>query len=190
MRVCYLHCHEAGLCCYLVINMENVLRVHLLQLFYFHLWIYLLTLPRIYLRSTLILSFYLCLGLPSGPFPSQLLGNGMYALIFSPVPATCILFDFIISIIFGTDKIGRGVRTCSNTGIEVWIFVCLYSVFVLSCVDSDLASGWYPVQGVLPNACKIHNFREETRSSEDGLCYKPEGRGFDSRWGHWIIQLA
>jgi hypothetical protein len=24
-RVCYLHCHEAGLCCYLVIHIENLL---------------------------------------------------------------------------------------------------------------------------------------------------------------------
>jgi hypothetical protein len=22
------------------------------------------------------------------------------------------------------------------------------------------------------------------------LCYKPEGRGFESRWGHWILQLT
>jgi hypothetical protein len=22
------------------------------------------------------------------------------------------------------------------------------------------------------------------------LCYKPEGRGFDSRWGHWIFQFT
>jgi hypothetical protein len=36
MPVCYLDCHEAGLCCYLVIPIENVLRP--LQLFYFHLW--------------------------------------------------------------------------------------------------------------------------------------------------------
>jgi hypothetical protein len=34
--VCYLDCHEAGLCCYLVIYIENPLRP--LQLFYFHLW--------------------------------------------------------------------------------------------------------------------------------------------------------
>jgi hypothetical protein len=26
MRVCYLDCHEAGLCCYLVIDIENILR--------------------------------------------------------------------------------------------------------------------------------------------------------------------
>jgi hypothetical protein len=36
MRVCYLDCHEAGLCCYLVIHIENLSRS--LQLFYFHLW--------------------------------------------------------------------------------------------------------------------------------------------------------
>jgi hypothetical protein len=36
MRVCYLDCHEAGLCCYVVIHLENLL--HPLQMFYFHLW--------------------------------------------------------------------------------------------------------------------------------------------------------
>jgi hypothetical protein len=24
----------------------------------------------------------------------------------------------------------------------------------------------------------------------EALCYKPEGRGFDSRWGNWIFQLT
>jgi hypothetical protein len=36
MRVCYLDCHEAGLCCYLVKHIENLL--HPLQLYYYHLW--------------------------------------------------------------------------------------------------------------------------------------------------------
>jgi hypothetical protein len=36
LRLCYLECHEAGLCCYLVIRIENLL--HPLHLFYFHLW--------------------------------------------------------------------------------------------------------------------------------------------------------
>jgi hypothetical protein len=35
MRVCYLDCHEGGLCCYLVIHIGNLL--HRLQLFYFYL---------------------------------------------------------------------------------------------------------------------------------------------------------
>jgi hypothetical protein len=48
MRVCYLVWHYAGLCCYLVTQIENLLR--LLQLFCFHLWpIY--WLPQ-YLRKT------------------------------------------------------------------------------------------------------------------------------------------
>jgi hypothetical protein len=37
--MCYLDCHEAGLCCYLVIHIGNLLCP--LQPFYFHL----LTLP-------------------------------------------------------------------------------------------------------------------------------------------------
>jgi hypothetical protein len=36
MCVCYLDCNEAGLCCYLVIHIENLL--YPLQVFYFHLW--------------------------------------------------------------------------------------------------------------------------------------------------------
>jgi hypothetical protein len=45
MLVCYWNYHEAGLYCYLVIHIENIL--HLLQLFYFHLWpIYWLSLIR------------------------------------------------------------------------------------------------------------------------------------------------
>jgi hypothetical protein len=36
MRFYYTDCHEAGLCCCLVIHRENLL--HPLQLFYFHVW--------------------------------------------------------------------------------------------------------------------------------------------------------
>jgi hypothetical protein len=35
IRVCYLDCHETGLCCYLVIHIGNLLRP--VELFYFHL---------------------------------------------------------------------------------------------------------------------------------------------------------
>jgi hypothetical protein len=37
MRVCYLDSHEAEMCCYLVVHIENLLRPF--QLFYFHLWL-------------------------------------------------------------------------------------------------------------------------------------------------------
>jgi hypothetical protein len=33
---CYLDCHEAGMCCYIVIHIENLL--YPFQLLYFHLW--------------------------------------------------------------------------------------------------------------------------------------------------------
>jgi hypothetical protein len=33
--------------------------------------------------------------------------------------------------------------------LKACMFVCVYSVFVLSCVGSGFASGWSPVQGVL-----------------------------------------
>jgi hypothetical protein len=36
MRACYVDSHEAGLCCYLVIHIENLL--YPLQMFHFHLW--------------------------------------------------------------------------------------------------------------------------------------------------------
>jgi hypothetical protein len=36
VNVCYLNCREAGLCCYLVIHIGNLLRP--LQLLYFHSW--------------------------------------------------------------------------------------------------------------------------------------------------------
>jgi hypothetical protein len=35
--------------------------------------------------------------------------------------------------------------------LKVWMSVWVYSVFVLSCVGSGLASGWSPFQGVLPS---------------------------------------
>jgi hypothetical protein len=47
MRICHLGCHDAGLCCYLLIHTENLLRP--LQLFSFHLCpIYWLSLVFIY----------------------------------------------------------------------------------------------------------------------------------------------
>jgi hypothetical protein len=57
MHICCLDCHEAGLCCYLVIHTENLSRP--LQLFYFHLWpIYWLSLVSSSTKSLLnIISF-------------------------------------------------------------------------------------------------------------------------------------
>jgi hypothetical protein len=38
--------------------------------------------------------------------------------------------------------------------LEAWMFACVYSVSVLSRVGRGLATGWSPVQGVLPTVYK------------------------------------
>jgi hypothetical protein len=65
MRVCYLFCHEAGLCCYLVIHTENLLNP--LQLFYVHLrsiyWLSLVYCERLYCIVLPKLWIFLCVNL-------------------------------------------------------------------------------------------------------------------------------
>jgi hypothetical protein len=58
-------------------------------------------------KIQLIFSTYLCLGLPSGLFPSGFPINNIYTSLFSPIRATCpaklILLDLIIPIILGEE---------------------------------------------------------------------------------------
>jgi hypothetical protein len=51
------------------------------------------------------------------------------------------------------------------------MFVCVYSVFVLSCVSSGLATGWSLVQGVLPIVykCTITEPHKEEAKARNGL---------------------
>jgi hypothetical protein len=58
-----------------------------------------------FLRSTLILSTHLRLGLPSGPFPSGFHTNILYTFLFSPfvLHANLMLLDLVILIILAEE---------------------------------------------------------------------------------------
>jgi hypothetical protein len=71
--------------------------------------------------------------------------------------------------------------------LEAWKFVCVYSVFVLSCVGSALAMGWSLVQGVLPTAykCKITEPHKEEAKARYGLQRHIRRRSHEL--AHWFL---
>jgi hypothetical protein len=46
-------------------------------------------------------------------------------------------------------SLARSLGSWVRIPLNAWMTVCVYSVFMLSCVGSDLATGWSPVQGIL-----------------------------------------
>jgi hypothetical protein len=68
------------------------------------------------LRSILILFTHVCLGLPSGLFPSGFLTKTLYALLYGTILDICphiILLDLIIVIIYGEEY-------------KLWSFSCIF----------------------------------------------------------------
>jgi hypothetical protein len=58
--------------------------------------------------------------------------------------------------------LGSWVRIPLNARMSV----CVYSLFVFSCVGSDLATGWSPVQGVLLTVLRLRNWIETKRFTD------------------------
>lgn len=50
-------------------------------------------------------------------------------------------------------------ETFARMPFEAWMYVCVLSMFVLSCLLGGLATTSSPVQGVIPAICKIHYIR-------------------------------
>jgi hypothetical protein len=74
--------------------------------------------------------------------------------------------------VFARSTLGSWIRI----PLKAWMFVYVYSVFVLSCVGSGLATGWSPVQLVLPNVLGLRNW-SETKRFIDALCFKVGATG-------------
>jgi hypothetical protein len=66
-------------------------------------------------------------------------------------------------------SLARTLGSWVRIPLKVWMYVCVYSVFVLPCVGSGLATGWSPVQGVLPTVLGVRNW-SETKCFMDALC--------------------
>jgi hypothetical protein len=61
----------------------------------------------------------------------------------------------------------RTVGTWIRIPLEAWMSVCVYSVYVVLCVGSGLATGWSLVQGLLPTVYRIKKLK--TYQGSQGL---------------------
>jgi hypothetical protein len=78
------------------------------------------------------------------------------------------------------------VFASSNTGIMgsnptqgMNVCVRIFCVSFVMCVGSDLAMGWSPVQGVLPNVYRIKKLKRRTRSKKRTVEQYTDGRRTD-----------
>jgi hypothetical protein len=73
----------------------------------------------------------------------------------------------------------RTLRSWVRIPLKAWMSVCVYSVFVLG---SGLATGWSPIQGVLPT---VLDQETEVKRSVSRMPYAPSGSNRERRreWG-------
>jgi hypothetical protein len=71
-----------------------------------------------------------------------------------------------------------------RTPLEALIFVFVYSVFVLSCVGSDLAASWSSVQGVLQTVWRSRNWKIRHGPSKGSVLFGVLSV-FLSKYTHW-----
>jgi hypothetical protein len=71
----------------------------------------------------------------------------------------------------GNSSLARTLRSWVRISLKAWMSVYVYSVFVLSCVGSGLATGWSPVKGVLPT---VLNQETEEKQSILRMPYAPK----------------
>jgi hypothetical protein len=49
---------------------------------------------------------------------------------------------------------------------------------------------WRAVRSLILHTATLHYWGHAVAQLVEALCYKPEGRGFDSRWYHWNFSLT
>jgi hypothetical protein len=63
-------------------------------------------------------------------------------------------------------SLARTLESWVRIPLKTWMSACLYSVCVVLCVGSGLATGWSPVQGVLLTVYGIKKLKKRPRSTK------------------------
>jgi hypothetical protein len=74
--------------------------------------------------------------------------------------------------------------------LKAWMSVCIYSVCVVLCVGSGLATGWSPGQGVLSSVCKIHIswfINSECVQATEPKLWREKRRKLCVNFFHWYV---